>query len=233
MKTGSVLPIPSGTRGFDCNRRLTAVEAQAMFNHGYRFAVRYVPRITAKPSDLSVDEIDHLFGGGLAVMPVQHVESESAWTPTRDKGESYGRMAAMHSKQIGIPTGTSCWLDLEGVATDFLPTIVERQKATIAYCNAWFHAVEDAGFLPGIYIGWHSGLTPDQLFANLAFRHYWGAYNLNRDEEPSKRGVLMRQGAATKNDVPKGLNLSIDTDMVLGDAMGGLPFAFAPDEWAV
>lgn len=229
----SVQTIPAKARGFDCNRPLTAVEAQKMFDHGYRFAVRYVPRVNGKPHDLSRDEIDHLFAAGLAVMPVQHVESESSWIPSAEKGEEYGKGAADYCRLIGIRSKTCVWLDLEGVSIDFLPTPAERKAAIIAYCNEWFGKVAAAGFTPGIYVGWHAGLNGEELYARLKFSHYWSAFNLNADQMPAKRGVQMRQGAAKSGDVPTGLELSIDTDVVTGDQLGGFPIAFCPDEWAL
>lgn len=233
MIMGKVLPIPVNTRGFDCNRPVTALEADAFFALGYRFAVRYVPRIQAKSHDLSKDEIDHLLAGGLAVMPVQHVESESSWTPSLTKGDQYGRVAAAYSHTIGVLEKTCVWLDLEGVSTDFLPSPAERQAATIAYCNAWYDRVLEGGFTPGIYVGWHAGLSAEQLFRRLKFQHYWGAFNLNRDQEPITRGIQMKQGVPKPADIPPGVKIAIDTNRVVGDKLGGLPLAFAPDEWAV
>lgn len=231
--SGSVQSIPAKARGFDCNRPLTAVEAQKMFDHGYRFAVRYVPRVTGRSHDLSKDEIDHLFAAGLAVMPVQHVESESSWVPSIEKGREYGQGAADYCRSLGIPSKTCVWLDLEGVSTDFLSTIVQRKAAIIAYCNYWHDRVAAAGFTPGIYVGWHAGLNAAELYERLKFSHYWAAYNLNADQAPAKRGVQMRQGAAKAGDVPKGLELSIDTNVVTGDQLGGFPICWAPDEWAL
>lgn len=231
--SGRVLPIPAGTRGFDCNRKLTAVEAQKFFGLGYRFAVRYLPRVTIHAGDLTKDEVDHLFASGLAVMAVQHVESEASWEPTLLKGEGYGRVAGDVAKAVGLAEKTCVWLDLEGVSVDFLPSAPERSKVIIEYCNAWFKSVAEAGFTPSLYVGWHAGLTAEQLYRDLAFKNYWAAYNLNRDQEPANRGVQMKQGVARKGDVPAGVAIDIDTDMVMADKNGGLPLAFAPDEWAV
>lgn len=229
----SVQFIPKGARGFDCNRPLKAVEAKKMFDLGYRFAVRYVARVSPKANDLTKDEVDHLHSAGLAVMPVQHVESESSWIPSLEKGKEYGRGAVNHCRSVGIPSKTCVWLDLEGVSIDFLPNIEDRKAAIVGYCNAWFDEVAAAGFTPGIYVGWHAGLTAVELFQRLKFRHYWAAYNLNADQQPAKRGVQMRQGAAKKGDVPADVDLAIDTNLVTGDQFGDFPLAWAPDEWAL
>jgi hypothetical protein len=85
--------------------------------------------------------------------------------------------------------------------------------------------------VPGLYIGWRCGLTPDQLYYKLKFAHFWAAYNLNNDEEPSVRGVQMKQNAALKSDIPPGMGAPIDTDRVLIDKLGGLPTFWTPDGW--
>lgn len=223
----SVQTIPANARGFDCNRPLTAVEAQKMFDHGYRFGVRYVARVTPKPNDLSRDEIDHLFAAGLAFMPVQHVESESSWTPTLEMGRVYGSGAVNHCRAVGVLAKTCVWLDLEGV------NVATPKADIIAYCNTWFNVVAGAGYTPAIYVGWHAGLNADELFARLKFKHYWAAYNLNADQYPATRGVQMRQGVAKPADVPAGVTLAIDTNVVTGDKLGLFPLAFAPDEWSI
>lgn len=222
-----VQKIPIGTLGFDCNVTVSPTAARSMAEHGYRFAVRYVRRGPSRPSDVSPEEIAALHHAGLAVMPVQHVESESSWVPSQDKGLAYGNAAVAGACAAGIPFSASLWLDLEGVAVDVPAATV------IAYCNAWWTAVDEAGFLPGIYVGWHAGLNATQLYRALKFKQYWAAYNLNRDQYPIVRGIMMKQRAPKPGDVPHGLPFPIDVNVVSGDAFGDLPTAYAPDEWSV
>jgi hypothetical protein len=222
----SAKAIPAGTLGFDCNNPLDAEGAVAFYEHGYRFAVRYVRRELARTTDLSAAEIQRLHDAGLAVGVVQHVESESSWVPSTDKGNEYGVNAAAACGLIGIPQGVVIWCDLEGVAKGTPAATV------LAHCNAWFDAVAGQGYVPGIYVGWRCGLTPDQLYRGLKFSHYWGAYNLNADEEPSVRGIQMKQHAALRKDVPSRVGFPIDTDSVKADKLGGLPTMYAPDGWA-
>lgn len=217
---------PTGTLGFDANNVTTAVAA-AFAKAGYEFAVRYIRRDQARPNDLSTSEIAALHSAGLAVMPVQHVESEDCWRPTGEKGRQYGANAVDACRRLNLPPGVSVWLDLEGVATDVDPEDVVR------YCNAWFDVVDAAGFNPGLYVGWQAGLTPLQLHKRLRFSRYWAAYNLNLDQYPAVRGVCMRQRAAQPVNVPKGVGFQIDTNMVQQDAFGGLPTMWAPDEWGM
>ena len=91
--------------------------------------------------------------------------------------------------------------------------------------------VSDLGMTPGLYVGAGSGLTARQLFVNLAFQHYWGAYNINSDEIPYKRGLQMKQMEARTNDRPPGVPFEFDVNLTHRDELGGLPLAFVPDEW--
>lgn len=213
----------TGWRGFDTNQVVDADAAQAFAAMGYRFAVRYVPRQIEHPNDLSADETETLLAAGLCVMPVQHVESESSWTPTDDKGRSYGATAAESALAAGILLGSSVWLDLEGVAAG-----VDAEQV-IRYCNYWFDRVASAGFLPGIYVGWHARLTPEQLYKRLRFARYWSAYNLNSDQYPAVCGVCMKQHAAPTHAKPVGVTLEIDVDVITGDALNRFPVLTGPD----
>lgn len=225
--TDQVVQLPEGCKGFDANAIIGAEDARAFYERGYRFAVRYIRRQPRHAFDVSPGEIQALHDAGLAFMPVQHVESESAWTPNAVKGSSNGNVAVEECLRLALPHGVTVWCDLEGVAGG---TVVAD---VVAYCQQWFQSVRAAGFLPGLYIGWHCGLTPDELYHALAFQHYWGAFNLNADQIPSVRGLQMRQHVAGLHEIPHGLRYPIDTDTVQRDKLGGLPTAWAPDAWAV
>lgn len=219
--TRRACPARDQARGFDCNFALTRAEAQAFRAHGYEFAVRYVRRADAHPYDLTGVEVDTILDAGLALMGVQHVESELRWTPSADKGAVYGAAAASHATSVGLPAGTLLWCDLEGVAPD------TPERVVVDYCAAWHHAVGAGGYLPGLYVGWHAGLAPYVLFHALPFSHYWASYNLNADEAPIVRGVQMRQWVRVPADVPPGIGGQFDVDTILCDKLGGLPV------WAV
>lgn len=225
----NVRAIPLHTRGFDCNFPLTQAQARQMAVLKYRYAIRYVPRVKQAPYDLTAKEVELLHLGGLAVMPVQHVENPN-WIPHPVKGAAYGRQAAMSATDCGILPGTSVWLDLEGVK------FKTPSEEIIGYCNRWYDSVATAGFLPGIYVGDRALLSPNQLYRRLKFTRYWSAYNLNLDEYPATVGVCMKQGVAHSGDYPPDwdrLKYQIDTDTVTGDAKGRYPMVTAPDEWDV
>jgi hypothetical protein len=204
-------------RGFDCNFSLTRPQARAFKNFGYTFACRYLRRGELHPYDLSTAEVENILGEGLALVPVQHVESARSWVPSDEKGRRYGAAAVEHARQLGLPSGSQLWCDLEGVAED------TDHASVISYCNEWHDAVCMAGFQAGLYVGWHCGLTPDELYSRLRFNAYWAAYNLNMDEWPSKRGVQMRQWVKKDRDVPNGITFSFDVNTIRIDKLGGVP----------
>lgn len=222
---GHVFTAPDGVRGFDANATIKPAVAAAFHDHGYRFCVRYVRRDKPHSFDLTSDEASALLDAGLALMVVQHVESETSWSPSADKGEANGTIAAEESDKIGIGSGVTVWCDLEGVA------VKTSAEDVIDYCNEWHSAVAAAGYVPGLYVGFHSGLNASQLFRSLRFTHYWGAFNLNADEAPATRGLQMRQAVRKPLDVVAGNKLDFQVDKIRRDTLGGSPTLLGPDGW--
>lgn len=209
-----------GAFGFDCNTIVRPADAATFVATGYKFAIRYVPRVGALPHDITAVELRMLLNAGLGVMLVQHVERDAPpwWSPTEAKGMAYGERAAEYAASIGYPKGATLWLDLEGTVPTTDPEIVIR------YANAWFGKVTAAGFQPGVYVGYGAILTPTQLYRRLKFQRYWGALNLDEDQFPATRGLCMKQHEAHGLFTPpKGITLAIDVDTVHGDNLGGLP----------
>jgi hypothetical protein len=217
--------LPAGMRGFDCNARITPEHARRFVQAGYKFAVRYVRRSQRHDFDLSIGERDDLLAAGLALMVVQHVAAPG-WSPTKNLGLQYGRIAADETLALKIPPGVMLWCDLEGVARAAKPEDV------IGFCNAWYDAVRAAGYTPGLYVGFDPGLSAEQLYRRLKFAAYWSAYNLNRDLYPAVRGVQMRQMAAGRTDLVPGIPYEIDVNVVQADALYSLPVALVPEgDW--
>lgn len=222
---GHVYSVPDGTRGFDANATITTDVASAFYAQGYRYCVRYVRRDKAHATDLTAAEATALLEAGLGLMPVQHVESEDSWQPSADKGTTNGGVAATEAAAIGLPAGVTIWCDLEGVDPE------TPAQAVIDYCNQWHAAVASQGYVPGLYVGYHAGLNPSQLYRSLRFIHYWGAYNLNSDQAPAVRGLQMKQSERRSVDAVPGVNLEFQVDVVRGDSLGGRPTLLAPDYW--
>jgi hypothetical protein len=222
---GHVFTAPNGVRGFDTSGTVTPRAAALMHSAGYRFAVRYVRRAKRHPSTLTASESRTLLNSGLGVMLVQYVESESSWTPTAAKGQRNGTIAATEADGLGFPWGITIWCDLEGIAAG-TPSL-----RIIDYCNRWHEEVSAAGYVPGIYVGYHARLSPLQLYRSLRFTHYWAAYNLNADQYPAVRGVQMKQSQASASAIPSGVGISFQSDRVMSDVLGGQPTLLALDGW--
>lgn len=214
--------LPNGARGFDANQTIHANDAAAAVRQGYQFAVRYVRRSQVHDYDLSVAEIAQLLGAGLGLMVVQHVAPEG-WAPSEQLGLAYGAVAAEECRKLNLPAGVTVWCDLEGVQPGVHPLVVT------SFCNAWHHQVAAAGYEPGLYVGWHCGLSPAALYQTLRFTRYWSAYNLNAGEFPAVRGVQMRQSAAHPADlIPGFTNQTMDVNVIQADALGGTPLLLLP-----
>ena len=162
---GAVQSAITGLLGFDSNTVITAAAAQNFFAQGYRFCLRYLSRGPESPSDLSAAEAEVILQSGLALMAVQHVR-KAGWQPTGALGQQDGQDAAQNASDVGFPPGVSIWCDLEGVQAG-----TDAQNV-IDYCNSWCIALDSAGYIPGLYVGFGSGLNEQQLF-DLNFQHYW------------------------------------------------------------
>jgi hypothetical protein len=221
MKVGT---LSDGSKGFDANRRIDAASAQTAYAMGYRFAVRYIRRDPVNPRDVTPGEMCTLLEAGLGVMVVQHVAAEDHWTPTPGLGTQYGSTAVAECNRIGLPRGVSVWLDLEGVAPG------TAAQDAIDYCNRWYDAVAGAGYAAGTYVGWHAGMSGEQLYRKLKCPRFWGAYNANADQAPIRRGFQMRQRSATAADrFPLVAHDSdFDVNVINADALGGSPSLLLP-----
>jgi hypothetical protein len=217
---GHVTNATIGAVGFDTATAVTQQALNEARHRGYKFAIRYVRRQAAHPgSELTRDEAQLILNNGLALMAVQYVESEDGWTPSAAKGTTNGQTAVQFAQQCGLPPGINLWCDLEGVDT------AADWSVTNAYCRNWYAAVKAGGYVPGLYVGWHPGLNPTQLY-NLPFTHYWRSYNLNDDQAPAVRGTQMTQRS---HSALPGLDPStFDEDVVTGDKKGGVPIWLAP-----
>ena len=222
---GHVFTTPDGLRGFDTASTVTASAAVALHGKGYRFCVRYVRRDKPHASALSRNEAKSILNAGLALMAVQYVESESSWKPTAAKGTRNGGIAASEAEKLEFPWGITIWCDLEGVAAGTSAQMI------IDYCNRWHAAISSAGYVPGLYVGYHARLTPLQLYRSLRFTHYWGAFNLNADQYPAVRGLQMKQSQRKAEDSPTGFGLDYQVDKVSTDALGGRPTLLALEGW--
>jgi hypothetical protein len=213
-----IVPIPDGMVGFDCDVALTGPQAETMVAAGFGFVMRYIRRDQPADSDLTIEEIALCHAAGLAVGVVQHV-APPPWSPEGALGLSYGETAVVACQELLLPSDLTIGNDLESVTA--------KPADVIAFCNAWFDALDSVGYVPGQYVGYGCGLTREELFYNLKVARFWAAYNLNDDQVPAVRGVCLRQHVAESPGVP----FSFQNDTARADALGGRWTVFAPDGW--
>lgn len=154
-------------KGIDTNELIDGY-TQSLLDEGYEFAIRYIAREgeVGVDNDLTISEAEAILNAGLKLMLVQHVESDTSWTPTPEKGTSYGKNAGRLAKELGFPEGVNIFLDLESVSMSVSSSTV------IDYCTNWYNEVDSAGFSPGIYVGANPGISQTEL-SNLPFTYYW------------------------------------------------------------
>lgn len=206
--------LPDGTMGFDFTTPLTPATAASFVAKGFGFVVRYVGRGDGSKifKDLKQPEAQLIVDAGLALCVVQHPLKEG-WSPTLDRGNSFGAAAATQATAAGLLHGTSVFVDLEGVASTAVNTDV------IAYCNAWFEQVNSAGFTPGIYIGAAPGLTADELFWDVKMKSYWRGGSSVASGVPADiphRGYQLSQRITGS-----GTSSEFDSDVLKTDNFGG------------
>lgn len=217
MKVGA---LPDGTRGIDCNEPINIAAAKRFYDAGYRFAVRYVPRVARSANDITAMEKTEILLGGLALMIVQHVALPK-WPATEQLGTAYGSVAVREARAVGYPKGATLWCDLEETKG--------THEDVIAYCNAWYDQVFFGGYEPGLYVGYSAVLTADELYRKLKFRRYWSAYNLDAPDFPAVRGVQMRQGAyPPPPQRVAGISYQYDTNVIKADHFGDSPILLIP-----
>lgn len=165
---------PSGALGFDVNHAISFEQAKQAHQSGFSFCIRYVPRLELSTNpigsngDITPEEANHILDSGLALFLVQHV-SNPGWVATGPKGMRYGKNAAVYAANCGFPPGMNIFLDLEEVSSASPANDIKD------FCNEWFDALIDFGYVPGVYVGSKNGLNAQQLFSGTKFEHYWHA----------------------------------------------------------
>ena len=200
---GQVQSAPTGVLGFDTDTVLSAENAKHFHIAGYRFCLRYLSLTTLQGSgDLSHDEALSILQAGLALMAVQHVRYPG-WTPTASLGTTDGTNAVTNGQAVGLPPGVNIWCDLEGVSR------AAQADAVIDYCNNWYDAVAEEGYVPGLYVGYHAILNGDQLYQALKFQHYWKS--ASEVPEVKVRGYQLIQSDPNPNATVNGIEFDKDT----------------------
>ena len=204
---GTIEPATPFVPGFDSDTPITASLAGQFYSSGYKFCFRYLSLGRESPRDLSAPEATSILNSGLALMPVQHVR-EPGWSPSANLGEADGENAASNAQEVGFPPGINVWCDVEGVISTATPQDV------IDYCQAWYGAVYNAGYVPGLYVGSRAQLSGEQLY-QLSFQHYWKSQS-NVPEIPHRGYQLIQLFPSITAH-----GIAIDVDVTQPDNAGG------------
>jgi len=210
--------LPQGALGFDTNQTLTLDIAKKLRATGYSFAIRYIPILQRATGDITTQEINDIVTAGLGLLLVQHCRYPG-WVPSGDLGTKDATRAVAHLNTVGMPKGVNVYLDLEGVKPGVSTGDI------LAFCNNWYDIINNAGYTPGIYVGFDCGLTGDTLYHGLKFQHYWKS-GANVPDIPI-RGYEMVQTIPTNGKSVYGIN--IDEDTVLVDKLNNSPQALFAD----
>lgn len=192
-----------GARGVDSlpfSQGGTTAQAEALAASGIEFFVGYLGVINGA-------RLKRLLDAGVAFMPVTLASAYN------------GATSVAQCKALGLPSGTTVWLDLEGKAAYDTPA-----PALIAKINAWADAVKAAGYEPGLYVGSPQPLTSEELYALRVVR-YWNA--LSRESDRNGKLAEPRCGWCMwqMNDsvIWKGTGVFVDVNMIGKDFQGRLP----------
>jgi hypothetical protein len=184
-------------RGTDSITSLTVQTAQMFAANGIDFVIRYLGSITPQ-------ELSWILTAGLAFMPVTFADVFD------------GNKAVDQLQTLGIPTGATVWLDLEGIGPSITPaTLIQR-------INAWALEIKAAGYLPGLYCGANGQLTSKELYSLLVVR-YWKSLSRVEDRngqiaEPDCGYSMLQLYPTTSQN-----GVSVDKNIVCQDYQGRMP----------
>ena len=208
---GRVEPAPNRSKGFDADTRLSGDLARIAYEQGYRFCIRYLSlEVAVASTDLTHEEANLILDAGLALMAVQHVPYPG-WPANGSLGTQHGKSAAINADNVGLPPGVNIWCDLEGIGAVSAQSVID-------YCNNWYDEVASFGYVPGLYVGFDTRLSGEQLYYDLKFKHYWRS----QSEVPqvAVRSYQMLQGPTI---TMSGTSLQIDPDTTYIDNENGQP----------
>jgi hypothetical protein len=185
-----------GARGTDSVQLVDAASAARLKEAGFDFAIQYLGTVTR-------DGVAAIVAAGLGFMSVTYA----------DKFDGAATVNALAS--LGLPPGITAWLDVEGLAT-MDPVLVKSR------INAWAESVQNAGFMPGIYVGAGCPLTSVELYA-LGVTRYWKALSriIDRNGQLAEPGcgwsMLQLFPSVTRGQV------WVDVNVMQQDYRGRLP----------
>jgi hypothetical protein len=197
-----IQPAIDGSKGVDTTLRFNPGRAALIKSAGYDFVMRYIEALT-------VAERDAILGAGLGLGAVGY-SRRPGWMPSAELGQQDAQHNLEHATSAGLMRGMTLFLDLEG------PSASATAGACIGFVNTWARAVQAAGYIAGLYVGYGLVLTADQLYRSLAVTQYWSD---GGNRKVAVRGCSMHQHAPSVYVS----GLLVDTNQVTTDALGDTP----------
>jgi hypothetical protein len=126
-------------------------------------------------------------------------------------------------RALGIPSGTTVWLDLEG-----LEAWRADPKDLMRLINAWGTDIKNGGWTPGLYVGAPQPLTGDELYSLKVYRYWLGqgrcVDRFGKDAYPAGGWCMRQDWHNTGNGfVWKDTGVLVDTNAIQADHHGRLP----------
>jgi len=192
-----------GSRGIDSlpfSQNGTNAQASALKESGIDFFIGYLGVINT---------------GRLQIL----LDNDIAFMPVTLAAKYDGTVTVAQCKVLGLPLGTTVWLDLEGQAAFNTPV-----TELISKINVWANAVKFGGYEPGIYVGSPQPLTSEELYALHVVR-YWNALSRESDRnnklaEPSCGWCMWQMNPSV---VWKDTGVFVDVNMIGQDFKDRVP----------
>lgn len=162
--------------------------------------------------------LGHVLDAGLSFMPVTKAGEY--------KDGARDEIAQLHA--LGIPAGTSVWLDLEGLDAWNIGRTAKGRAEISRLINAWGRDIEAPGWLPCLYVGAPQPLTGPDLYALRVYRYWLG---IGRCRDYSGRDAYPDCGWCVRQDwhnqgkgmLWKDTGVFVDTNSIQCDHQGRLP----------
>lgn len=199
----AIVTAPQGARIVDTGSVLTAGQCAALAQAGVWGVVLDVatPGIAAS--------IAAARANGLHVGVFQGYYAPAFLNAAAADQRAQWALAVLHGAGLVEP-GLTVWLDWEAVPAQ------ETPQAAVAWINAWAHEVQQAGLVPGLYVGADQPLSGADLYADLVVTRYWRACSASVPPV-AQRGYCLVQTACDQ--VIAGV--TVDEDQAQRDALGG------------
>jgi hypothetical protein len=152
MKTQTAFVGARGVDSLPFSQAGTRVQADALKLSGIDFFVGYL-------GAMNKERLGYVLSAGLAFMPVTFAGEYNDGADDE----------VAQLKALGIPAGTSVWLDLEGLAAYKSDPLALASKI-----NAWADKIAAGGWMPCLYVGAPQPFTGKELYSLKVVRYWLG-----------------------------------------------------------